>query len=203
MHNSSMAMAGRMIQAKVLQVDKKKILLDTGVKVAKIALSDITPDCIISRAPSAKRRGAREVRPGDVVQVYLEYEETPEGDMLVSGQQAAVQRRKQAVWKELEERAKTGKTVKGRVLNQLSGGYSVGVAGLICFLPTTRCGPGMAKRIGDLQEFKIMKMSPTKNNVILADPRLAPGAHFKRPSAPKVVRPVVQEAQKLAETIEK
>jgi hypothetical protein len=128
-----------------------------------------------------------EVRPGDVVQIYLEYEETPEGDMMVSGQQAATQRRLRAVWKELVERAKAGRPVKGRILNQLTGGFAVGVAGLTCFLPATRCSPVMASKIGELQDFKIMAMSPAKNNVVLTDPRLDPSS-YRRPS-PHMQRP--------------
>lgn len=41
---------GHMIKARVLQVDKRKVTLDTGMKLAKIAVSDITPDCILERA---------------------------------------------------------------------------------------------------------------------------------------------------------
>jgi hypothetical protein len=51
LHNSSMPVSGgHMIKARVLQVDKKAILLDTGVKLAKIAASDITADCILEKA---------------------------------------------------------------------------------------------------------------------------------------------------------
>lgn len=50
---------------------------------------------------------------GDIVQVFLESMETPEGDMLVSGQQAAQERRFRAVWKELEERMERKLPVKG------------------------------------------------------------------------------------------
>jgi hypothetical protein len=56
---------------------------------------------------------AGQLREGDVVQVYLETIGTPEGDFLVSGVQAAVQRRMAAVWKELEERKQRGELVKG------------------------------------------------------------------------------------------
>ncbi len=52
---------------------------------------------------------------GDVVQVFLESVETPEGDMLVSGQQAAQERRFHALWKELQERMEQRKVVKGEL----------------------------------------------------------------------------------------
>ena len=115
------------------------------------------------------------MRPGDLVQVYLEHEETPEGDMLVSGQQAAVQRRVRAVWKELQERMRDGRTVKGRILNALPGGYSVGVAGLVCFLAHRATTKATARRIGDLQEFRIVRMTAARNNVMLEDNRLHVG----------------------------
>lgn len=50
---------------------------------------------------------------GDVVQVYLESVGTPENDFLVSGVQAAVQRRLAAVWNELEAKKERGELVKG------------------------------------------------------------------------------------------
>ncbi len=59
---------------------------------------------------------AGEVRAGDVLQVFLEDEETPEGGMWVSGQQAASNRRFQAVWKELERAMQSGRPVKGKFL---------------------------------------------------------------------------------------
>jgi hypothetical protein len=39
----------------------------------------------------------------------------------------------------------------GRIMNQLTGGYAVGVAGLVCFLPAQLCTPLTASRIGQLQ----------------------------------------------------
>lgn len=39
----------------------------------------------------------------------------------------------------------------GRILNQLVGGYAVGVGGLVCFLPAQACHAITASRIGKLQ----------------------------------------------------
>ncbi len=58
---------------------------------------------------------------GDVVQVFLESVETPEGDMFVSGQQAAQERRFRAVWKELEDRRAARKTVQGAGAGRVGG----------------------------------------------------------------------------------
>jgi len=106
------------------------------------------------------------------VQVYLEHEETPEGDMLVSGQQAAVRRRVRAVWRELQQRLIDGRPVKGRILNSVPGGFAIGVGGLVCFASNRSMTKATARRIGELQDFKVVQMNPARNNVVLEDNRL-------------------------------
>jgi len=59
LHNSSLKVqGGHMIKARVIEVDKKKLTLDTGIKIAKISVADITPDCILHRKhePDAPRQ---------------------------------------------------------------------------------------------------------------------------------------------------
>lgn len=190
-----------MIEARVLHVDRRKITLDTGVKIAKIALSDITPECILSRAPDdGITRDLGEVRVGDTVQVYLEHEETPEGDMLVSGQQAAVRRRVRAVWRELQERLHDGKPIKGRILNAVAGGYAVGIAGLVCFLPNSMVTRGTARRIGELQQFKVAQMTASRNNVVLQDWQYH--AWKAKPKVDWGRQRVAQEASKLLQDVD-
>lgn len=217
LHNSSMKVSGgHMIKARVLEVDRKKITLDTGVKMAKIAVTDITPECILEQMPSTdgSPRTPGEILAGDIVQVYLEHEETPEGDMLVSGQQAAVRRRVRAVWKELQDRMQDGKPVKGRILNNVAGGYSVGVAGLVCFLPNSVATRATTRKIGELQDFKVTQMNASRTNVVLTDWRYNPnqqnnryqrgGANIGRwrQQQPRQQRDVIKEATGLKEELE-
>ena len=83
---------------------------------------------------------------GDVVQVFLESAGSPEGDFLVSGVQAAVQRRLAAVWNELEERQQRGELVKGAcgracVCSSPSGlGLGCGGGGGSCVSCSVFCG---------------------------------------------------------------
>jgi len=218
LHNSSMKVSGgHMIKARVLEVDRKKITLDTGVKMAKIAVTDITPECILEQMPNADGtlRIPGEILAGDTVQVYLEHEETPEGDMLVSGQQAAVKKRVRAVWKELQDRLQDGKPVKGRVLNSVAGGYSVGVAGLVCFLPNSLATRATTRKIGELQDFKVSQMNASRTNVVLTDWRYTPNRQNNRnqygggnpgkwrQQQPKQPRSVIKEAIGLKEELER
>jgi hypothetical protein len=217
LHNSSMKVSGgHMIKARVLEVDRKKITLDTGLKMAKIAVTDITPECIMEQMPSpdGSPRIPGEILAGDIVQVYLEHEETPEGDMLVSGQQAAVRRRVRAVWKELQDRMQDQKPVKGRILNSVAGGFSVGVAGLVCFLPNSLATPATTRKIGELQDFKVAQMNASRTNVVLSDSRYIP--HYQknrnqhgrdtmgrwRQQQPRQQRDVIKEAMGLKEELE-
>lgn len=160
---------GHMIMAKVIKIDKKKVILDTGVKYTTIGLHELTEDSILERKNG---NSSGPVREGDTVQVFLESIETPEGDMLVTGQESAVQIRAQAIWAELLERLKDGKPVKGRLLNSLAGGYSVGVAGIVCFLPNRNASKYTASRIGELSDYKVIQMNASRSNVVLEDCRL-------------------------------
>lgn len=58
LHNSTYNLHGQIITAKVLDMDRKKILIDTGIKIAKIAHSDIRPECIVgtTRQDDAPRK---------------------------------------------------------------------------------------------------------------------------------------------------
>jgi len=161
-----------MIKATVVHKDKRKLILDTGIKYATIGLHEITPESILERKGRKLLSRDEEVEVGDTLQVFLESVETPEGEMLVTGQQAAVKKRTKAVWAELLERLKDGKPVKGRLLNSLSGGYSVGVAGLVCFLPNRNASRITTSRIGELADYRVIQMNASRSNVVLEDCRL-------------------------------
>lgn len=192
-HNSSMLQQlseGHMVKAKVVKVDKRKAILDLrNGKFATIGVHELTPDSVLERKldPAAANQRAsadialsdalQEATPtvGDTVQVFLESIETPEGNVLVRGQESAVSRRTKAVWQQLLERLKDGKPVKGRLLNSLAGGYSVGVAGIVCFLPNRNASKVTASRIGELSEYRVIQMNASRSNVVLSDCRMKRG----------------------------
>ena len=191
-HNSSMLdqlSEGHMIKATVVKVDGRKAILDLrNGKFATIGMHELNSDSVLERGREREREreregeregdeedsssGPRPPRPGDTVRVFLESIETPEGDVLVRGQESAVSRRTKAVWQELLERLKDGRPVKGRLLNSLAGGYRVGVAGIVCFLPNRNASKVTAGRIGELSEYRVIQMNASRSNVVLSDCRL-------------------------------
>ena len=75
--------------------------------------------------------------------------------------------------------------VKGRVLNAVNGGYAVGVAGHICFLPQREIRPYKGQSVpplGDLLQFRILQITETTKNVVLTGPHSS-SADSKRPKA--------------------
>ena len=173
LHNSmSPMLEGHMIKARVLQVGQKSFLLDTGISCVRIAASELTPECILQKAETevdGTPRRREDIIPGDIVEVLLEQLDTPDGSMLVSGPQAAVQQRFRAVWHELCQSFVEKRPVKGRILNKVNGGYAVGIGGLVCFAPSRSVAPSTGRRIGVLQEFRIVQMKQDDYNVVVED----------------------------------
>ena len=64
-----------------------------------------------------------------------------------------------------------GRIVHGRVLNALptGGGYAVGVAGVVGFLPFSAAAPSTGARIGALQRFRVTSAVPSTGSFVLED----------------------------------
>lgn len=69
-----------------------------------------------------------------------------------------------------------GKPVRGRMLNLLSGGWAVGIAGHVAFMPMSHLplSQGTSKLIGKLLNFKILNMRDDNRNIIVS-PQLPSG----------------------------
>ena len=65
LHNLSLSPVyeeGHMIKAKVVEVGRRAVTLDTGLKTARVARADIPPDCILgttSQNAAPRRPGAQ------------------------------------------------------------------------------------------------------------------------------------------------
>lgn len=88
-----------------------------------------------------------------------------------------------AVVSELRAAMQAGRPVPGRVLNAVNGGYSVGVAGIVGFLPSSRASVNTVKKIGVLQPFLILTLEEltTHVNLVLTDP-------YPRPRTRRIIR---------------
>jgi hypothetical protein len=93
--------------------------------------------------------------------------------MEVSGADRARTARSEGAWREILQHYRHGTHVKGRVLNAVNGGYAVGIAGLVAFLPNQCVRPFRGSPeppAGELLPFKILGVTESIKNVILVGP---------------------------------
>ena len=88
----------------------------------------------------------------------------------------------QAVLEELRAAHQSGRMVMGRVLNAVNGGYAVGIAGLVVFLPSSRASLNTVKKLGVLQPFFVLSIDERNGpNVVVGDP-------YPKPRRVRVIR---------------
>ena len=110
---------------------------------------------------------------GDRLELYVRYLQNPMGEMEVSGADRVRAARSEGAWREILTHYRLGTHVKGRVLNAVNGGYAVGIAGLVAFLPNQCVRPFRGSPeppAGELLPFKILGVTESIKNVILVGP---------------------------------
>ena len=110
---------------------------------------------------------------GDKMKLYVRYLQNPMGEMEVSNADRVRIERSEGAWREIKNHYINGTHVNGRVLNQVNGGYAVGIAGLVAFLPNQCVRPHRGSKeppAGELVPFKILGLTEDIKNVILVGP---------------------------------
>jgi small subunit ribosomal protein S1 len=83
------------------------------------------------------------------------------------------------IWKLISNAYKKRYLVKGRILNVVNGGFSVGLSGIVAFLPNSHLVRGKSPThkhwlertkpfIGSILSFKVLKMNPARRNIIVS-----------------------------------
>lgn len=101
---------------------------------------------------------------GDKVQLLFECFDRYDNNVVLSYEKAQKRLKEKAIWDAVEKK----KYVNGRVLNAVHGGYSVGIGGLVAFLPKNHLGEHHDKILGQLKTFSVLKASRDNNNVIVS-----------------------------------
>ena len=119
---------------------------------------------------------------GTRIELYVRYLQNPMGEMEVSNADRVRSARSEGAWREILTHYRLGTHVKGRVLNAVNGGYAVGIAGLVAFLPNQCVRPHRGSPeppAGELLPFKILGVTENIKNVILVGP-MTGGAGSRR-----------------------
>lgn len=118
---------------------------------------------------------------GDKLKLYVRYLQNPMGEMEVSNADRVRVERSEGSWREIKDHYRNGTHIKGRILNAVNGGYAVGIAGLVAFLPNQCVRPYRGDSVppaGELLPFKILGLTEDIKNVILVGPMT--GGNSKR-----------------------
>jgi small subunit ribosomal protein S1 len=146
---------GSIVPGTVLEVRSSEVLIDIGYKSEGVV-------------PSYEFRDISKVKLGDTMDVLLAEIENDDGMVVLSKQKAD----EKLKWEFVLENYKEGSLVEGVVRNRVRGGLIVDVDGVDAFLPGSQIDVVPVHNtevfVGQKLEFKIIKISTERRNIILS-----------------------------------
>jgi len=155
MKQSQMRFApGEIVKGTIIEVRPKEVLVDIGYK-SEGAISGAEFDDI------------KTIKVGDEIDVLIEKLEDKDGMVVLSKEKAEFKKN----WDRILSIASEGATVTGKVKSAVKGGLVVNI-GVEAFLPASQIDVVPPKNlqpfIGNSYEFKVVKINPDRQNVVLS-----------------------------------
>ncbi len=148
---------GRVVTGSVCDINKEFVEVDIGYKSNGLVPVEQFKDS----------EGKVHVQAGDEVEVMIMTAENDMGQVVLSHEKAKQFR----VWKQVEEACTKGDMVRGVVTQKVKGGLQVDI-GIPAFLPGSqidiRPQRNLDKYIGQTLDFKVLKISRDKGNIVLS-----------------------------------
>ena len=149
---------GSVVTGRVLRLTDEFAIVDVGLKSeGRVALKEFGP-------PGAKP----EVKPGDVIELYVERYEDKDGAIILSREKA----RREEAWTNLEKAFETQQRVNGTIYGRVKGGFTVDLGGAVAFLPGSQVDIRPVRDVGPLmgtpQPFQILKMDRARGNIVVS-----------------------------------
>src|ERR1051325_2343417 len=170
MKQSQMRFApGEIVKGTIIEVRPKEVLVDIGYK-SEGAISGNEFDDV------------KACKVGDEVDVLIEKLEDKDGMVVLSKEKAEFKKN----WDRILTIASEGSTVTGKVKSAVKGGLVVNI-GVEAFLPASQIDVIPPKNlqpfIGNTYEFKVVKINPDRQNVVLSRRELIEQERSQRRSA--------------------
>jgi small subunit ribosomal protein S1 len=155
---TSSGLEGTVVKGTVLAVENDMVLIDVGLKSeGRVALKEFA-------APGQPA----EIKPGDIVEVYLERMEDKNGEAQLSREKA----RREEAWTQLERNFQANERVTGVIFGRVKGGFTVDLNGAVAFLPGSQVDIRPVRDItpllGTPQPFQILKMDRSRGNIVVS-----------------------------------
>jgi small subunit ribosomal protein S1 len=145
----------QVVDGKVISVDKKEVVVNIGYK----------SDGIIS---ASEFRYNPDLKPGDVVEVYVESVEDRSGKLLLSHKKARMSKS----WDRVNEALESQAVIQGFIKCRTKGGMIVDVFGIEAFLPGSQIDVHPIRDydqfVGKTMEFKVVKINQEFRNVVVS-----------------------------------
>jgi len=149
---------GSVVTGRVLRLTEEYAIVDVGLKSeGRVSLKEFA-------APGLKP----EVKPGDVIELYVERYEDRDGSIILSREKA----RREEAWTTLERSFEANIRVNGTIYGRVKGGFTVDLGGAVAFLPGSQVDirpvRDVAPLMGHSQPFQILKMDRARGNIVVS-----------------------------------
>jgi small subunit ribosomal protein S1 len=149
---------GSVITGRVVRIEGDTAVIDVGLKSeGRVQLKEFA-------APGQKP----EIKPGDLVDVYVERYEDRDGSIILSREKA----RREEAWTNLEKAFQAQSRVNGVIFGRVKGGFTVDLGGAVAFLPGSQVDIRPVRDVGPLmgspQPFQILKMDRSRGNIVVS-----------------------------------
>ena len=148
---------GDVVQGTVVEVQTDYVLVDINYK----------SEGLIPINEFRMVEGARSVKPGDVVEVYIDRVENENGMVVLSKDKADMLR----AWNDISRAAENEELIEGTIIAKVKGGLSVDI-GVKAFLPGSQIDlrpvRNMDMYIGKKYKFKVIKFNKKRGNIVLS-----------------------------------
>ncbi len=149
---------GSVVTGRVVRLTDEYAVVDVGLKSeGRVALKEFGPP-----------GGRPEVKPGDLVELYVERYEDKDGTIILSREKA----RREEAWTNLEKAFETQQRVSGTIYGRVKGGFTVDLGGAVAFLPGSQVDIRPVRDVGPLmgspQPFQILKMDRARGNIVVS-----------------------------------
>jgi small subunit ribosomal protein S1 len=150
--------AGSVINGTVVEVTDDFVVVDVGLKSeGRIGIHEFM-----------KPGEDREIKAGDMVEVYVEKIEGRNGESVLSREKA----RREEVWIELDKSHAKNERVTGIIFGRVKGGFTVDLSGAVAFLPGSQVDIRPVRDVtplmGTPQPFHILKMDRARGNIVVS-----------------------------------
>ncbi|MDR0625526.1 MAG: 30S ribosomal protein S1 [Holosporales bacterium] len=148
---------GKVVKGTIIRVKGDIVIVDVGLKSeGRIPIKEF------------EAAGVTEIRPGDVVDVFVERLEDRNGEIVLSIEKA----KREASWNEFGRTFADGRVIEGMICGRVKGGFSVDLGCATAFLPGSQVDIRSINDISPLlnikQPFKIIKMDKPRNNIVVS-----------------------------------